>query len=738
MAELTEEVKKSLKVVADHFNGEDTAARQRQIKTWRRLKFLWDNLQNVYYSEVAHDWRLPESDRLDDQDYYDKPINVFRAYLESIIAALSITVPPVTCYPDDADNNLDVTTAKAGDKIAALLFKHNEANLMWLHSLFIYCTEGMTACYCYPKADKKFGTTEEPVTEDVEEEVVKYNCSICGGELPDAQSAELPVPCEQCQQEVIPEPTVTTETKQVVKEIKHVPKTRIVMDVYGGLYIKVPIYARKQEDCPYLTWSYETHYSNVLERYSHLKDKVGTGGQNNGTFDQWGRLSPQYRGEYPTHNVTVNNTWLRPSAFNVLAEEECAKLKKLYPDGVKVVIVNDTVADAEPENLDDVWILTYNPLSDYIHFDPLGLLLTSIQEITNDLISLVLQTVEHGIPQTFATPAVLDFQAYQRQEIVPGGIVQAKSPGGGKALADGFFESRTATLSGEVLPFANKVQELGQMVSGALPSLFGGQVSGSRTASEYSMSRAQALQRLQNTWKTLTSWWKNIFSVAIPMFIKEVKEDKDVTKNEFGSFINVFIRKSDLEGNIGKIELEANENLPLTWSQQKDAIMQLLEMNNEKILETLGSPENLPYLRKAIGLTDYVIPGEDDRNKQYEEIIELINSEAFTMPGEMDPMGQPMPETEIPSVEIEADVDDHNIHIEVCRKWLVSDIGRFNKTENPTGYKNVLLHMKMHKDYIMQQMMAQQMQMSGAPSGEPTGEEAPPIEGVNNGPTTES
>ena len=84
------------------------------------------------------------------------------------------------------------------------------------------------------------------------------------------------------------------------------------------------------------------------------------------------------------------------------------------------------------------------------------------------------------------------------------------------------------------------------------------------------------------------------------------------------------------------VEIEANENLPITWNQQKDAIMELFKMNNETITATLGSPENLPYLKRAIGLTDYIIPGEDDRQKQYEEIQQLINSEPIQMPP--DPM----------------------------------------------------------------------------------------------------
>lgn len=744
--ELDDETKKLLKHIVDHFDDEDRAVRDRQIKTWRRLKLLWENVQNTYYSEVAHDWRIPESERSasdSDQGYYDKPVNIFRAYLESIIAALSVTVPPVTCYPDDAENSLDCATAKAGDKIAELIFKHNNVPLLWLHSLFVFCTEGMTACYAYPKEDESYGTYEKKTYGTVRENHEIEMCSFCQTQMSDkvleGQQEDKFMPgdedvpinvaldegyktCANCGQSVIPDKfNQSIPITRIIGVTKH-PKTRICMEVYGGLFVKVPVWARNQSECSYLIYSYETHYANVIEKYPNLREKINKGGANYDLYEQWGRTSPQYHGEQPVNNVTVRNCWLRPASFNILTKEECGEMKKQFPNGVKVIICNDHVAYACNESLDDCWTLTYNPLSDYIHFDPVGLLLTSIQDITNDLVSLVLQTVEHGIPQTFADPSVLNFNAYRNSEVIPGGIYPAKAKSG-KTLAEGFYEVRTATLSHEVLPFAQQVQEMGQLVSGALPSLFGGQTTGSRTASEYSMSRAQALQRLQGTWKMLLLWWKNIFSKIIPMYIKEMRDDeKQVRKDEFGNFVNVFIRMAELQGKIGNIEVEANENLPITWNQQKDAIMELFQLNNESVNATLASPENLPYIRRAIGLTDYIIPGEDDRQKEYEEIQLLIQSEPIEMPP--DPMavqeammnGFPPPQPQrIPSIEPDFDADDHVLAADIDRRWLVSDAGRLCKLENPPGYENVLLHMKMHKDMDLQrqvqdaqkQMMAQ-------------------------------
>jgi hypothetical protein len=756
-----------LKTIANQLDQEDRPARERQLRNWRRLKLLWEGFTRVWYSEVAHDWRIWDEEvtnASNDQAFYDKPINVFRAYLESLIAALSVSIPGIKCFPDDADNPIDLSTAKAGDKIAKLIYRHNDAPLLWLHALYVHMTEGMIACYSYPKADEKYGTYKEDQYEEKATEA--YQCAVCGKSLPDdiftKQEIDEYQPddddielhdlilnqgetvCPDCGAKIDPSlqksPLIVTR----LVDQKTLPKSRICLEVYGGLYVKVPNYAMKQEDIPYLIFSYETHYTNALERYEHLRDKLTkeakigpAGGGMYDPYEQWARLSPQYRGEYPLKNVTVRNCWLRPSTFNSLSEEDTKLLKKYYPDGAKLVLVNDEWAEDENESLDDCWTVLKNPMADYVHYYPTGSLLVSVQDITSDLISLTLQTIEHGIQQTFADPGVLNFDKYSQAESMPGGVYPAV-PKTGKSVSDGFFETRTATLSAEVMPFFQLIQGLGQTVSGAQPSLFGGQLAGSKTASEYSMSRAQALQRLQNTWKMFTFFWKTIFAKVIPMYIQEVQEDeKSVEQTEEGNFINVFIRRAELEGKIGRVELEANENLPITWSQRKDTYMELLKVNNPQILQALASPENIRALVEAIGLDDFIVPGEDDRQKQFEEIRMLINSEPIQQPPDPEQVlmsmmqgGPEPPPIEIPSVEVDPDLDNHDVEADVCRTYLISDAGRLLKLENPVGYKNVLLHMKQHMEIIKQGMM--QQQMAAQPQQPEAGGSNMPLAGKEN------
>jgi hypothetical protein len=748
----SESIRQSLKTIADFIAIEDRAVRERQIRTARQLKFYWDGLTNIWWSDVAHDWRVWNQQANDqsygDAAYYDKKINVFKAYLESIIAALSTSIPPVRCIPDDAESAIDCSTAKAGDNIAELLYRHNNSELLWARALFLYCTEGMVAAYNYVEENEKYGTYDEPQYEDSIEQ--SYICPECGMSLPDdifQQSQQLGqletdefdpgdddiliknalgdnlALCPSCIAQL--DPSLQKSPLVVTRVIGNTTKakSRVHIEAYGLLSVKVPNYARKQSECPYLVYSYETNFANARARYEHLSSKIfdgkkiepGRGGVWD-PYEAWGRTSTQYLGEYPINTVTCRNLWLRPESYYILSDsQKVNELKKAYPDGCKVVFVNEDFAEAHNESLDDHWTLTYNPLSDHVNFNALGLLLTSVQDITNELISLVLQTIEHGIPQTFVDPGVLNLDQYRQVEVAPGMIYPA-TPKAGKSLGDAFYEIKTATLSQETLPFGEQIQQLGQLASGALPALFGGaQPNSSKTAAQYLTSKNQAMQRLQTPWKMICSWWKEIYGKAIPMYIKEIVEDERyVTKNDAGNYINVFIRKSELEGKIGNYELEAAENLPLSWMQKKDTIMQFLQAANPVVMQALIAPENLPILADVVGLNNITLPGANDRQVQLEEIVQLVNTTPIEDMG-MDPMsGMPMPQQQ-PSVTIEPDVDNHEVHIEMCKNWLTSEAGRLAKVENNEGYLNVLLHMKQHVQYIQQLQMQQAMMQGGMP-----------------------
>lgn len=759
-----------LKEVVDHFNNEDRATREAQVRFYRRLKLYWNNLSQIYWDDTAKDYKLFGRDDTMvadlDQQYYDKPVNVFRSFLETIIAALSVQVPAVACVPDDADSPLDVSTAKAGDKIAEQIAKHNNSIFLWLNGLYKSMTEGMIGSYTYPKKDEKYGTFEEPQYED--EEIEGYQCPECGSQVPDAMfeavkttnkikdefgpddddvdlhdvvENEGELVCPECAEALDPE---LAKTKLLIPRFvgnKTIPKTRVCIEVYGGLNIKIANYALTQAETPYLRFAKETNYTNALAKYPWMRKDMPEGGWSDAgitdVYEAFARLNPEYRGEVPLDLVTESLTWLRPSSFDVLTKSEAKKLRRRFPDGAKVAMVNDTVAEYENENLDDCWTLTRNPLSDYLTHDPLGSLLTNIQDITNDLISLILQTIEHGVSQTWVDPGVVNLNGQRQIEAAPGTLTAVKTLAGGKSVKDAFFESKTASLSPEVIPFYNIIQQLGQFVSGALPSLFGGaQDNGSNTASQYAMSRQMAMQRLNTPWKMMILWWKDTFSKAIPVYMNLLEGDERfVEKDDKGRFLNVYIRKAEIEGKIGRVELEAAETIPITEEQTKQMIMEIMNLNNNALAAAMMSPENLPMLRKLVKIPEFKIPGEQDRIKQQEEILILVNTKPEILPADQsteltpeDMMAGKLPpqDIELPSVMVDPIIDNHEIEANACREWLVGPVGRLAKSENPDGYKNVMLHMKAHLDQIQQNMTT--MASSAAPNPQATPPEEVPAE----------
>lgn len=740
-----DEITRLLHRVADHFIDEDKAVRERQIRHWRQLKLYWANFSQIYWSDVAHDYRIYDRDTVNDdndQEYYDRPINVFRAFLETIIAALSIQIPAIQCIPDDAENPDDLSTAKAGDKVAAHHYKQNDVILLWLKALYIYCTEGLIAFYNYTDEDEKYGIYREKKYR--EEEVEAYVCPLCEVRIadeiftrtqrdrfdPDIDDVELldivnlddEVICPYCGEALDPNLQKSKITIRRLTGTTKKAKSRVKVEVFGGLYVKIANYARCQGDTPYLIYAYETNYVNALEDWPKLWDNVPQGGWSNqgltDPYEQFGRLNTQYRGEYPDDVVTCQEIWLRPAAFNVLSKEESKILHDKFPAGAKICLVNDICADHCPEKLDDHWTLTQNPLTDYLNHDPAGELLTNVQDVINDLISLTLQTVEHGIPQTWADPAVVDFAAQRQIEAQPGTISPTKTQGGNRNIGESFYSNKAAALAPEVLQLFRIMQELGQFVSGAMPSLFGGSQGkgASKTASEYAMSKGMALQRLQTPWRMLTVAWKQLYAKVIPAtFACLVEDERFVEKDDKGNFLNVWVRTGEIQGRIGDVDLEAGEQIPITEEQQRDMILEIMQMNNPILAQALTTPENLNSLRKVIRIPQFRIPGEDDRIKQLEEIELLINSTPIAMPPTeedaliaMDQGMEPQP-TEMPSVQVDPIVDNHQIEADTCRAWLVGPAGRLAKTENPDGYLNVLLHMKEHMDIIAQRAAEEQM-----------------------------
>jgi hypothetical protein len=334
-----------------------------------------------------------------------------------------------------------------------------------------------------------------------------------------------------------------------------------------------------------------------------------------------------------------------------------------------------------------------------------------IQEMRTDLTNITLETIKHGIPQTFANPDVLNFDQYNDQEIKPGMVTPATPPPG-KSLSDGFYEVKTSSLSQEAKFFFEQVDADGQFVVGSFPSVYGGPQEGGGTLGEYELSRNQALQRLNLTWGGVSLWWAMTMKRSTKLYAGAMLEDeKDVIRRQ-SSFINVWVRRAEMQGKVGRVEAESSEQLPISQAQKMALLFRLIELQNENLDQVIYSPENSEMVAEALGYPDIHIPDADQRAKQYEEIQELLAGQPIQLG-----MGEFWP-----SVDIDPDIDDHGAHKDVLRSFLVGAVGRDAKKSNPPGYTNCLAHWKLHdqteKQQAMEMAMEQQALLPPAPETE--------------------
>jgi hypothetical protein len=79
--------------------------------------------------------------------------------------------------------------------------------------------------------------------------------------------------------------------------------------------------------------------------------------------------------------------------------------------------------------------------------------------------------------------------------------------------------------------------------------------------------------------------------------------------------------------------------------------------------------------------------------------------------------GLPAPSPmEIPSIQLDPDIDNPMLRFRITKNWLISEAGRQAKMDNEGGYRNVLLYAKMCKQLMMPPSMAP------APNGAPNAE----------------
>jgi len=701
---------------------EDQGVYWAMIQKWARLEYYFNNIIALFWDAGMGGglggWRIPDWDSLENDDDLNIPpriIAIYRAHAEAIIAALSTTVPSVVFFPDDAENPLDIEAADAHSQVSALIQKHIKAPMIFMRALAVFFNHGTIFAYNYYRTDEKYGIIHKPKIETIQIPEFSNTCPVCDYEYGQTPEPILePLPCDQCGQVAPPVSQPVMAEMEVQTGVEKVNKGRVLIDVFDPRSVKVSIYAKEQVNCGYLLLNFSQNVAYV--RSSFRDNKIGT--YTNQDSMDWARNSTNYFGAAPENVASVKCLWLRPWQFHILGdgkEKEINELLALYPEGCYCIFINDELKYITKEALDEHWTISISPLSSFIHGEPLGTNLATAQDIQAEIDELRLQTVEHGIPETFVKPEVLDLDEYNKSMARPGSVTLTKGSDPGKSLGEGFFQTKTATLSSEIEVYNKDITQRAQFVTGSFPSIYGGSLEGGGgTAYEYKKSNANALQRLGITWKVIAEFWCDVITRSTSEFISFMEGDERFTAKEGSGFKNVNISKKALDtGKVNRAEPELSDQLPVTWEQINQVVTNLMQMNSPEINAVLFDANNAQLMKKAVGLHDLYIPGEEDRTKQYSEFIQLSQAQPMPMippeiqqqlPPGVDPMTLLPPGVDPASLGIQMQpsvmpepIDNHMVHMQILSAILNSPRGQKLKAENPAGYQNCMLHFEAHQ-----------------------------------------
>ncbi len=732
------DIGKALLALKEELYQEEQLVRSSQMPYWKRNEAFWHGLQKGQWDEISRDYLtssevrgLIGDDDIDWEDY-ERCVNIFRAHGEAIIAALSASLPSVKFSPQDADSYEDISTSKAYQSIAELIAIHNEAPLKVIKALFHLYLHGVAFSYKVYHRDEKFGIIREPKYDMKKVFSTQTVCPVCGSNM-DEQEMEMPeqmgmgqdpmmmnqgmpqdpmdpmmgqeqqmMPpgmklCQVCQNVVQPQEEQIEEEIPQFHSWDETPKGRTLIEVYGPVNVTVPHDVKDLDHAGFLRLDSEVDIALVNEIYPEVELKATSPNQ-----DREDRKSILHRMDDGSTKVTVTRHWFRPWMFNRIVDKEIVKdLKKKFPNGAYVVILNeDKIAEACDENLSDVWTETKCPTNEFIHADPIANPLVPIQTMTNDLVGLTLNYIEAGIPINIFDIGMLDPEYLRSHPPSPNDWIPGKAPAG-KRLSDAVTSNNPVQMGRGIQEFNQYLEQQGQFVLGSFPGVWGGAAqSGSKTFGEYKESIERALQRLSIPWKSICNWWGQTLLKASTMFINNMIEDefyaKDVGNN---TFINVWIRKAQLNGKIGNYKVENSDQIPTTWAEQRSMMMDLIQQGNEQFLSTIFHPENVGLLWNLMGIYNLYVPGNRDRDKQLREIFEMMKNEPS-----VDEMGMPSS-----SVMIEQEFDDHTTHFEVVKAFLNGEVGQQLKVDNPQAFENIKMHGLEH---------FQMMQMQQAPPEE--------------------
>ena len=730
------DVVNALRQLTLSYRQEGIFARRLEIRRIRQARLFWNELQYGWFDPFSMNWRMPagntglspgDEESQSDWGKFMFVTNFYQAFGLSFISVISQDVPSVVFYPQDVDQDSDITAAKAATDACELIELNNHVGEMLTGIGYYLWTDGKIGAYVrYVTDGNRFGWDDVNEYSEGSAQMGQdtYTCPQCGTQTP-VEQLGMVAACPACGAPLDPDSMSTSPLVSVPEQTgtKRIPKGQEVISIVGGLELNTPVWANYQYEYPYLQWQLEVHKAKLKALHPHVADKIGSASGVEGPDDTYARVArlglqqgmpTLHPGDTLSALVTYARTWIRPWAFNTVQDTKIReKLIKMFGQkGCYVAFAGETYCEARTEDMDEHWRVLHAYPGDGQNRPSVGNSMVQVQERYNALSNIQMEQYEFGIPPIYHDPAVWDTEAITNQVAEPGVHVPARARPGMK-LQDSFFQPNPPVVTNDFVEYQQElVGPVAQMLTGLFPAVYGGSMDDIKTASAYAQARDQALGRLGLVWRRLKQFYADTMMLAVDCFRKNRPEDAQLPYRDIGGqFAAKYIRMMDLKGNI-QARPEADETFPRLKSQQKAVLQSLMSVNDPLISKFFSQPKNLQLIKGIFGLNEFEMPDESARIVQLREIQLLLQGTWV----DADPI-----------------MDDNQAHLLTCQEFWSSNEGQEARMGNPQGAELVRQHAMMHFQFTLPPPVPEGGGGESGPGemppgeGEPKQKEAPPV-----------
>ena len=552
-----------------------------------------------------------------------------------IVSALCREVPNVEFYPINPRNPRDVEMAEYADDYKDIFAKNNylrerqteAASIFFKDDRCVFLTgyflNGELYGHAEPEEPELPEEQEEPEPEEQNETPEPEDLGQEGEPMSPEDAAKLPPEEPEEEEEEEPKPKNGR------------PNGRVLCKVYNKLASKVPIVVNNRGDMQFVQLYDDVDVTVLRARYPWIADKIqpGTCGIGEIELDYIARLNTKLAltGAYVTgdsynRQAVEQKTWFRPSAFFDLSIPETMrdKLLEKFPTGVLVVMVGHEFAFAREESMDDHIVVAHPFPGNGQNRRALGSSLIGPQKRLNNWVDLLDDFFRATIPKKIMDNDAFNVEGVKAQSNKPGDIIPfQRQPG--VPVTELVWIEPTPQPQPALPEFVMKFfLDVPQSLSGAVPSLFGGEIGGQVGSQGYAMQRDQALERLGTPWNSLKVAFAEVFRQAVVCAgachtgaIDEFVPGKGL----------VSMSADNLKGSISCYP-EYDASLPESANERMMRDIQMIEMapSNPYYAQTLALPSNIMELSNDSKLSRFTVPGSDAVLKQLATIDVLLKS----------------------------------------------------------------------------------------------------------------